>query len=205
VRQRHRLFTVPFSGDGARLNLQSESDMTRQHCRLSILMILLSALFASTLFAAKMPWNAATQADITGLWRQAGVVVLDSGEVDPSDDWFTAKQFFRFQRDGTVKHQLITPDANPELITQTDFQKQMMSNTKAIQSMKWRSPGIAFLKHPERPWVRMDMGIYQQDADSGPRGSHLKPKKGDLIVVFYDYKDVNKARYYRLLRRISEE
>jgi len=152
------------------------------------------------IFAADYPWRAAEQADLDGIWRQVGIVVLDP-ESDPNDPWFQAKQFFRFPSDGGLRHVLVNPDSEPERITPTKMQLFMLEEGPTVQTLTWRAKGIGILKHPERPQQRIDFGLYLRDAPTGPRSSAMKPKKGDLILVFYSYKDINAAVYYRLLRK----
>jgi len=161
----------------------------------------LLALFAPTAFAADLPWRAAETADLAGIWRQVGVVVLDS-KLDRDDPWYSAKQFFRFPADGGFKHVLVNPDSEPSRIAPTKMQHFMLEKGPTVQHLAWRSRGIAFLKHPERPPQRVDFGLYLRSAPTGPRGGAIKPRKGDLILVFYAYKDPNAPMYYRLLRSL---
>ena len=151
-------------------------------------------------FAADNPWRAVEKEDLQGTWRQVDVVVLDD-KSDKNDPWFQAKQFFRFP-DGGFKHVLVNPDNQPERKTPTEIQLFMLEEAPVIQKLTWHSKSIGILKHPERPQQRIDFGLYLRDASTGPRNTPLKPKKGDLILVFYSYKDINTAVYYRLLRKI---
>jgi len=161
----------------------------------------LLALFAPATFAADRPWRAAEITDLGGIWRQVGVVVLDP-TLDGNDPWFAAKQFFRFPENGGFKHVLVNPDGEPSRITATNPQRFMLENGPMVQHLTWRARGIALLKHPERPPQRIDMGLYLRDAPTGPEGGAIEPRKGDLILVFYRYKDPNAPVYYRLLRRL---
>jgi len=151
--------------------------------------------------ASDYPWRAPGPADLDGIWSQVGVVVLDA-DSDAGDPWFQAKQFFRFPADGGYKHVLVNPDSEPGRATPNQMQLFMLTQAPTVQTLKWHSPGIGWLKHPERPQQRIDFGLYLRDAPSGPGNSALQPKKGDLILVYYDYKDVNAAWYYRLLRKL---
>jgi len=81
------------------------------------------------------------------------------------------------------------------------MQRWMLEEGPTTQTLTWRSKGIGFLKHPERPLQRIDFGLYLRDAPTGPKNSPVKPKKGDLILVFYSYRDVNRPVYFRLLRK----
>lgn len=152
-------------------------------------------------FAAGYPWRAAEQADLDGIWTQVGVVVLDP-ESDAGDPWFQAKQFFRFPADGGYKHVLVNPDSEPGRATPNEMQLFMLNQAPTVQTLKWHSRGIGMLKHPERPQQRIDFGLYLRDMPTGPNNSALQPKIGDLILVYYDYRDVNAAWYYRLLRKL---
>lgn len=158
------------------------------------------ALCAMAVVAADAPWRAAHVADLGGIWRQVGVVVLDA-KSDPKIPWFQAKQFFRFPADGGFKHVLSNPDSEPDRETPSQMQRWMLEEGPTVQKLTWRSPGIAFLKHPERPQQRVDFGLYLRDAPTGPKNSPVTPRKGDLILVFYSYKDVNVPVYFRLLRQ----
>lgn len=161
----------------------------------------LLTLFAPTSFAADRSWRAAEEVDLAGVWRQVGVVVLDP-KLDRKDAWFSAKQFFRFTAEGGFKHVLANPDNEPSRITPTRMQRFMLYKAPTVQHLTWHSRGIALLKHPERPLQRIDFGLYLRDASTGPKGGAIKPRKGDLILVFYSYKDPNAPKYYRLLRRL---
>ncbi len=176
------------------------------HCspahRLSTIAIGLLLIFLVSAQAAQKPWRAASPSDIEGVWRQVGSVVLNP-TIDKHHSWFTAKQFFRFLPDGGVKHLLVDPDNQPHLTGLTPMQTIIMNQSKPVQKLTWRAKGIAMLKHPERPPVRIDIGLYTENASSGPKGGKIKPEKGDLIIVFYEYKDINKASYYRLLRKLQ--
>jgi hypothetical protein len=159
------------------------------------------ALFVSTAFAAGHPWRAAEPDDLAGTWRQVGVVLLVPG-LDRNDPWYSAKQFFRFPAGGGLKHVLVNPDRAPSRHTPTQGQRHMLENAPTVQHLTWRTSGIAILKHPERPPQRVDLGLYLRDAPTGPKGGAIEPRKGDLILAFYSYKDPNVAMYYRLLRRL---
>jgi len=152
-------------------------------------------------YAAERPWRSIEQSDLDGIWRQVGVVVLLPSQ-DRNAPWYSAKQFFRFPP-GEFRHVLVNPDSEPERTTPNQIQLFMLEKGKATQTLTWHKRSIAWLKHPERPKQRIDFGLYLRDADTGPMGSKLKPRKGDLILVFYDYKDPNVAVYYRLLRKLS--
>ena len=163
-------------------------------------LLVLVALDPSGVAAADLPWRAAQQGDLDGTWRQVGVVVLDP-KSDRNDPWFQAKQFFRFPPDGTYRHVLVNPDSEPERTTPTKMQRWMLEEGPSTQRLTWRVPGIGFVKHPERPPQRIDFGLYLRDAPTGPHNAPLKPRKGDLILVYYSYKDVNIPLYFRLLRK----
>ena len=161
----------------------------------------LLALFTSTTLAADRPWRSAETADLAGIWRQVGVVVL-APKLDRNEPWFSAKQFFRFPAGGGFKHVLVNPDDEPSRITPTKMQRFMLEKGPTVQHLTWHARGIAVLKHPERPLQRVDFGLYLRDAPTGPKGGAIKPRKGDMILVFYSYKDPNAPMYYRLLRRL---
>lgn len=150
--------------------------------------------------ATELPWKAAHQADLEGIWRQVGVVVLDSAS-DPDDPWFQAKQFFRFPRDGGFKHVLVNPDSEPQRTAPNAMQRLMLEEGPVVQKLSWHKPGIGLLKHPEHPQQRVDFGVYLHDAPSGPNNGAVEPKKGDLILVFYSHTNINLPVYYRLLRK----
>jgi hypothetical protein len=150
--------------------------------------------------AADLPWRAVEQADLEGIWRQVGVVVIDPDR-DRADPWFQATQFFRFPSDGGFRHVLVNPDSEPQRTAPTAIQLVMLEEGPTVQELTWRARGIGILKHPERPQQRIDFGLYLRDAPSGPGNGAVKPKKGDLILVFYSYKDINVPLYYRLLRK----
>lgn len=173
--------------------------MIQQFQRNALLVACLLYPLASV--AAELPWRAAEQADLQGIWRQVGVAVLDPGS-DPGDPWFQAKQFFSFPPDG-FRHVLVNPDSNPERLIPNEMQRFMLEEAPATQSLTWRSTGIGILNHPERPQQRIDFGIYLQDAPTGPNNSAMEPKTGDLILVFYSYTDINEGLYYRLLRPVG--
>jgi hypothetical protein len=164
------------------------------HILLSVL-----AVYSPGIAAADLPWRAAEQADLGGTWRQVGVVVLTS-QIRRDDPWFQAKQFFRFP-EGGFRHVLVNPDSDPKREAPTTMQRRMLVEGPTTQTLTWRSKGIAWLKHPEHPRQRIDFGLYLRDAPSGPKNSPVKPKKGDLILVFYSHKDVNVPVYFRLLRK----
>ena len=166
-----------------------------------LLLLFLLAPASAGVLAADLPWRAPDRADLEGIWSQVGVVVLDQ-KVDPDDPWFQAKQFFRFPADGGYKHVLVSPDSEPERRTPNDMQLFMLTQAPTVQTLKWHARGIGLLKHPERPQQRIDFGLYLRDAPTGPNNSALQPKQGDLILVYYTYKDVNVAWYYRLLRKL---
>ncbi len=109
---------------------------------------------------------------------------------------------FRFPADGGFRHVLVNPDHEPTRITPTQMQQYMLEKGPTTQQLTWRARGIALLKHPERPLQRVDFSLYLRDAPVGPRGGAIKPRIGDLILVFYTYKDPNAPMYYRLLRRV---
>ena len=163
-------------------------------------MLALLVLDPSGIAAAELPWRAADQADLEGVWRQVGVVVLDPRS-NRNDRWFQAKQFFRFPTEGGFKHVLVDPDSEPKRATPNKMQRWMLEEGPTVQRLTWRARGTGFLKHPERPQQRVDFGLYLRDAPTGPKDSPVKPKKGDLILVFYSYKDVNVPLYFRLLRK----
>lgn len=165
-----------------------------------LLLFAFGAINQSAIKAAELPWRAAEQSDLEGIWRQVGVVVLDPGS-DRSDPWFRAKQFFRFPADGGFRHVLVNPDSEPGRETPNEFQLFMLNNGPGVQTLNWRARGIGMLKHPERPQQRIDFGIYLRDAPTGPANGAIEPKQGDLILVFYSYKDINTPLYYRLLRK----
>jgi len=166
----------------------------------SLYVLVLFALSQAEIFAADYPWRSAEESDLEGIWRQVGVVVLDP-KSDPADPWFQAKQFFRFPPDGGFKHVLVNPDAEPERTTPTAMQLFMLEEAPVIQKLTWHTRGIGLLKHPERPQQRIDFGLYLRDATTGPHDGAVRPKKGDLILVFYSYSDINDPVYYRLLRK----
>lgn len=159
-------------------------------------LLMLGSFVASS---ADNPWRAATHADMGGIWRQVGVVVLDP-KADRNDRWFQSRQYFRFP-EGEVRHVLVQSDKEPKGDSLTKMQRWMLEEATATQTLKWRSKGIAMLKHPERPLQRIDVGLYTRDAPTGPKNSPVKPKAGDLILVFYSYKDINVPVYFRVLRR----
>ena len=165
-----------------------------------LLVLILSAPAAAGVFAAEFPWRAAEEADLDGIWRQVGVVVLDP-ESDREDPWFQARQFFRFPPEGGFRHVLINPDSEPERTTPNEMQLYMLQQGPTVQTLEWHARGIGFLKHPERPRQRIDFGLYLRDAPTGPNNSAIEPRRGDLILVFYSYRDINAAWYYRLLRK----
>jgi len=170
---------------------------------LSLLTALVAMIWASTC-AAGAAWRAADSDDLKGIWRQAGVVVMDP-KIDSSLPWFTSTQFFWFLPDGKLKHLQVDPDPQPGFEGMPPMLKNVMQKSPAIQTISWHSRGIALLKHPERPQQRIDLGIYLTDADAGPDGGKINPRKGDMIIVFYEYKDPNKPSFYRLLRKVSDE
>lgn len=170
---------------------------TLQQSQRSALLVL-CLLCPITSLAAELPWRSVEQADLAGIWRQVGVVVLDPGS-DPNDPWFQAKQFFSFPPEG-FRHVLVNPDSDPASTIPNEMQRFMLEEAPATQTLTWRSPSIGILKHPERPEQRIDFGLYLQDAPTGPNNSALTPKAGDLILVFYSYTDINEGLYYRLLR-----
>jgi len=173
-----------------------------RHSALRLLYLWVALAFGSAgALAADYPWRAAEPADLEGIWRQVGVVVLDA-DSDAEDPWFQARQFFRFPADGGFKHVLVNPDREPARSTPNEMQLFMLTQAPTVQSLKWHSRGIGLLKHPERPQQRIDFGLYLRDAPTGPNNSALEPKQGDLILVFYDYRDINAAWYYRLLRKL---
>ena len=159
------------------------------------------ALYSAGVFASNPPWRAVDEADLQGIWSQVGVVVLDP-QSDADDPWFQARQFFRFPADGGFKHVLVNPDSEPERATPNEMQLFMLTRAPTVQTLKWHARSIGILKHPERPQQRIDFGLYVRDAPTGPNNSALQPKRGDLILVFYSYRDVNAAWYYRLLRKL---
>jgi hypothetical protein len=161
----------------------------------------LLAFFAAAPSAADRPWRAAGMEDLDGIWRQVGAVVIDP-KIDRNDQWFTAKQFFRFPGDGGFKHVLVNPDSEPSRATPTQPQRFMLERAPAVQRLAWKKRGMAWLKHPERPPQRIEFGLYLRDASAGPDGGAIKPRKGDLVLVFYTYKDPNVPMYYKLLRRL---
>lgn len=161
----------------------------------------LTALFAPAAFAADLPWRAAETADLAGIWRQVGVVVI-APKLDRNDPWYAAKQFFRFPAEGGFRHVLVNPDSEPSRITPTQMQRFMLEQGPTVQQFTWHSRGIAILKHPERPPQRVDLGLYLRDAPTGPRGGAIRPRKGDLILAFYSHGDPNALMFYRLLRRL---
>ena len=164
-------------------------------------LLVLFVLDTSGVAAADSPWRAAEPADMGGTWRQVGVVVLDP-KSDHNDPWFQAKQFFHFPPGGGFKHVLVNPDSEPDRQSPNKMQRWMLEEGPTVQSLTWRSRGIGFLKHPERPQQRIDFGLYLRDAPTGPKNSPVKPRKGDLILVFYSYKDINIPLYFRLLRKL---
>jgi hypothetical protein len=164
------------------------------------LLVLLAAIPAGV-SASDAPWKAAEPSDLEGIWRQVGVVVLDS-ETDSNDPWFQAKQFFRFPEEGGYRHVLANPDSQPGRLTPTEMQLFMLQQGPAVQTLKWHSRGIGLLKHPERPQQRVDFGLYLRDMPTGPLNGAVKPKQGDLVVMFYAYKDANLPWYYRILRKL---
>ena len=173
----------------------------RQRALQWLLLLALFALNPAGVAAADPASRAASQTDLAGIWRQVGVVVLDP-KSDRTDRWFRAKQFFRFPADGGFRHVLIDPDSEPERATPNPGQRLMLEEGPSVQQLTWHKPGIGLLKHPERPQQRVDFGLYLRDAPSGPGNSQIKPKKGDLILVFYSYKDINLPVYLRLLRKL---
>lgn len=170
-----------------------------------LLLVIFFVVFSSTSFAGDRPWRAAGSNDLNGIWRQAGVVILNPAlDKEKWKSWFYSRQFFWFLEDNQFKHMQIETDSQAEFEGLTQFQKKMMEESPSMQSISWRSPGVALIKHPERPQKRVDIGIYQKDAESVPHGGKIKPKTGDMIIVFYEYKNPNKPSYYRLLRKISD-
>jgi hypothetical protein len=150
--------------------------------------------------AAELPWKAAEIADLEGIWRQVGVVVLDPRS-DPQDPWFQAKQFFRFPRDGGFKHVLVNPDSEPERTAPNAMQRLMLEEAPVVQKLSWHKRGVGLLKHPEHPQQRVDFGIYLHDAPKGLNNGAVEPRKGDLILIFYSHTNINLPVYYRLLRK----
>lgn len=169
------------------------------HFRQLLLCLILSGSLAAS--AADNPWRAAEQADLGGIWRQVGVVVLDP-KTDRNAPWFQAKQFFRFPA-GEFRHVMVQSAKPTDGEALNKMQRWMLEEAPATQTLQWRSKGIALLKHPECPLQRIDFGLYLRDAPTGPKNSLVKPKKGDLILVFYSYKDINLPVYFRLLRKQS--
>ena len=167
---------------------------------LSLLFIVLAFLAAAS-SAAERTMRAAGVADLDGIWRQVGAVVIDP-KLDRNDRWFTAKQFFRFPNDGGFKHVLVDPDADPSRTTPSPGQRVMLEQAPTVQRLAWKHLGLAWLKHPERPPQRIEFGLYLREAPAGPDGGAVTPRKGDLVLVFYSYSDPNAAMYYKLLRRL---
>jgi hypothetical protein len=166
--------------------------------------IVLICLFSTLVHAGDHPWHAATEKELLGVWRQVSVKLLTSGQ-DATLPWYHAKQYFGFRKNGGFKHLLVNPDNEPDRLDPNPFQMQMITQMPTTQTIQWKQPGIAFLKHPERPLQRMDMAIYDKATPPGPGGITVTARKGDLIIVFYDYKDINLARYVRLLRPVGSE
>lgn len=178
---------------------------TQFYLRRLISILMLFSLSTSLSYAAetqfKNPFKDMGPTESLGLWQQVEVVAMNP-TLDITSPWFTDKQYFWFFANGDLKHLAIEFSSNSQQEGISAFHKSMMENTPAIQKIKWIKTGSAWLKHPERPAVHIGVVLCTQSVSQAGKTIALK---GDMLVVFHEYKNPNKPLYYRVLRKVGDE
>jgi len=149
--------------------------------------------------------RAATDRDLTGLWKQAAVVPLKEGAVDPSNPWFNGKQYYLFPGGGLMK----TVQLGAEMPDLTDKQVSGLHTSRGGWSYHIDQRGVTKLtysgtdKVPEAYLVRFeyfmsDFDTTQLDPAKRKEYAALLPHKGDVTMTYFGQD--GKPLFFRLLR-----
>jgi hypothetical protein len=155
-------------------------------------------------FTPKKSTRPAVEAELTGVWKQVAVEPV-SPEVDLSDDWYRAAQYYLFLGEGKLKT-LILQDGDVDLTTRY---LGVWKKSPALWSFKLQGNGMTVLSHKDRGpmyLIRLETVVRDTDVlrlapDFLGNDAEPTPRKGDVTMTYMDrnYRPV----FYRLLRRYT--
>jgi hypothetical protein len=176
------------------------------------LSVLVTALIVSTAAQGALPKSATpkevarppAEAELTGIWKQVAVTPV-SPNVDLSDDWYSATQYYHFLGEGKLKT-LIVEGGDVDLPRRY---LGVWKKSPALWSFDLQGNGMTVLSHKDRgPMYLIKLEAVVRDVDTAQitpdvfgKDADSLPRKGDVTMTYMG-KDLQPV-FYRVLRRYT--
>lgn len=163
---------------------------------------LATLIFFSTVGNAQEAiYRPATPNDTPGIWQQVSVQTRNP-DMDLSNPWFSAEQYFWFLPNNGLKVMVIEKaNAGKGGITSDDI--AIWEAAPTTMRIEWGPEGRAFIHHPESGPSPVLITYYREDLKL-PEGNHPipreeLPRKGDISITYVD-RQTYTPLFFRLLR-----